>query len=102
MDSQSDRVRKKIAAFFDHQHADKRFQLFSILSEELDLLFEQAEMLDASERHGLSSLSHQLKGICSYLSLHNEPVFQKTANKQELLLNISMLKNEVKVIQGEI
>ncbi len=95
-------IHNKILSFFVHQHEEKKLYLLDVLSEELDSLFAQAQMLDATEASDISSVTHKLKGICGYLMIQNEPVFHDTQSKLELLFIILMLQNEIKVVKCEI
>lgn len=102
MDSGDHFIHHKILAFFNHQHEDKRLYLLGVLSEELDRLFVQARWLDASELTRISSVAHQLKGICSYLMLQNEAFLFDVQSKPELMFAILILQNEIKVVKCEI
>lgn len=95
-------IRNKIIAFFVQQPENKKHHLLSVLCQELDSLLEQAQMLDVTEVNGVNKLAHNFKGLCGYLKIQNEPVFHKISGKQELLLNILMLKDEIEVVKSEI
>lgn len=101
MDSCDHFIHQKILAFFN-QHEDKRLYLLDVLNAELDSLFVQVRRLDASELTQISSVAHQLKGICSYLMLQNEAFIFDVKSKPELMFAILILQNEIKVVKCEI
>ncbi len=102
MNSDNHFIRNKIIAFFSCQQVNKKRHLFITLCEELQMLFDQAEMTDGDNLHDILALAHKLKGICSYLMLHHEPIFQLINSKQALLFSISMLQNEIRVVESEL